>query len=204
MIDSPPGFQPLPSMVFPLDVWHQMMGYIEACPVEVNGFGYVTRLDDGNLHVDQVFILEQTATAGSVEVEALALARHMTEMAQQGLNGGIMRLQWHSHVDMEAYFSPTDLFNIESYAQTDWALSIVANKRGEYQARLDVFRPFRVWTPVSVLIARPNDDVREYCRREIADKVKIKGRYRARQVTPNNGVPTAQLLPASSITTVEG
>lgn len=169
--DEYPAFLPAPALVIPLAVWQQIMGYIQACPVEINGFGTLDRLGN-ELRVDNVFILEQVATAGSVEVSPEVLARHLTTMVQRGEDTSRIRFQWHSHVDMPAYFSGVDLNNIEAYA-ADWMVSLVANKRGEYQLRLDVYRPFRAWTPLELQVLTPADeDVIKACRQEITAKVR--------------------------------
>ena len=160
------------------------MAYIQACPVEINGFGYLDRLTGTTERfvLDDVVILQQSATGVSVDVSAEAVAQHMTEVLLAGGDTGRMRLQWHSHVNMPAYFSGTDLANIEAY-RGDWMISMVLNKRGEYELRLDVFKPFRAWTPLKLVIDMQADPaVIAACRNDIADKVTIKKLFRSKAV----------------------
>lgn len=168
-----PGFMRLPTLVIPLAVWQQMMGFVRACPIEVNGFGYLDHMEErAELRVSEVFLLEQLATAGSVEVDPETLARHNYDMRQRGENPKRMKFQWHSHVNGEAFFSMTDTDNIDAY-MAEWMVSLVANKRSEYSARLDIYRPFRIWTPIEVRIAVVNDaGVQAQCNQEIRTKVR--------------------------------
>lgn len=171
--DEVPGFKRLPTLVIPLAVWQQMMGFVLACPIEVNGFGYVDHVvERAELRVSEVFILEQIVTGGSADVDAETLAQYLYQMRHQGENPARMKFQWHSHVNGEARFSPVDTANIETYL-AEWMVSLVANKRSEYSARLDIYRPFRIWTPIELRIAVANDaDVQAQCNQEIRAKVR--------------------------------
>lgn len=183
------GFVNQPVLHVPLHVWQRLTAFIQVCPTEVNGFGYLDRTGD-RFYLDDVFILEQTATPTGVEVTAEALARHLYELARDGGNAGRMRFQWHSHVNMEAYFSGTDLDNIEHY-NGDWMISLVGNKHGDYELRLDVFRPFRVWTPIELRVTTILDpEVVRHCSEEVGSKVRQQGTFRRPLVkpVPANGV----------------
>jgi hypothetical protein len=196
---GPPGFQPAPQLVFPVAVWQRLTGYVDACTIEVNGFGYVD-LIGSQIHVADVFILDQVATAASVEVSGEALAAYLTDMVRAGVATSRIRLQWHSHVNASAYFSHTDVANIEGYLNADWMVSVVANKRGEFQARLDVFRPFRTWTPIGLMVSIPQDEaVLNDCREEIRSKVVEKVRGKTRPLTPGDNGPDALIVPARSL-----
>lgn len=189
-----------PTLTVPLAVWQKMMCFVQVCPIEVNGFGYVDRTP-GGFYLDDVFILRQTATAASVEVSDEALHQHLYELTVAGEDTGRMRFQWHSHVDFAAYFSSVDTNNIERYPG-DWMLSLVANKQSEYEVRLDVFRPFRVWTPLEIVIEMPIDqELVEECQREVRDKVRKRAALYDRRTKP---VPAnAVVMDASSLLTGE-
>ena len=177
------GFIKPPQLTIPLEVWQKIMAYVQCCPVEVNGFGYLDRLGSCDLVLEDVFILEQTATPYSVEVEPLAVARHLYELTRNGGDGGRMRFQWHSHVKMPAYFSATDQAQIESYTG-DWMVSLVANKFGDYECRLDIYKPFRVWTPIEVLVSVPhNRETVASCQQDINSLVRQTGLLRNKPVS---------------------
>lgn len=184
-----PGLIDTPVLMIPLSVWQKMFAYIQACPIEVNGFGYIDRTGPSEFELTDVFILDQVATAASVDVTAQAINDHMYTMISEGRNTGSLRFQWHSHVNMQAYFSSTDTGNIEQFGATsDWMLSLVANKRYQFEARLDVYRPFRVWSPVEVQIIAPvEESLRDFAQAEIKAKVKEPGVFWDKRIAPSRG-----------------
>lgn len=193
------GFVNPPTLWVPQLTWQKLMTYVQLCPVEINGFGYIDPMPGGFM-LSEVFILPQQVTAGSADVDAAVVARHMTDMIRRGEDTGRMRFQWHSHVNMPAYFSGTDLGNIEAY-DSDWMISLVTNKRGEYSLQLDVFRPFRVWTPVQLHVVMPSEPaITAICQDDILHNVRrADGLLRRGPIKP---APTSSVrgstLPAES------
>ncbi|MDB5163993.1 MAG: hypothetical protein JWS12_611 [Candidatus Saccharibacteria bacterium] len=180
------GFMPTPTLIMPYQMWQKIMAYVQACPVEINGFGMIDRLGN-QLQLSNIFILEQTAEPAAVEIDPIALGRFITDMVLQGEDTARMRFQWHSHVRMPAFFSGTDMANIEAYT-ADWMVSMVTNKLGEYELRLDVFRPFRTWTPLELKVVSVVDErLAAECRIEVAAKVRQPRRFmRQNHVKPTN------------------
>lgn len=154
--DHLPGIVGTPMLLVDADIWQKLNAYVQACPIEVSGFGYITQIGPTVFRLDDVFILPQRATAASVTVEAREVHSHMYRMVQHGVPTGALRFQWHSHVNFAAYFSSVDTNNIEQYAN-GWMLSLVINKFGEFEARLDVFEPFRVYAPLKVSVVLPEN-----------------------------------------------
>jgi hypothetical protein len=151
--------------------------------VEINGFGYIDRYGN-DFQLEDVFILKQTVSAGHAENEPEDISDHMTHLLQNGGDPGRIRFQWHSHVHMGAYFSGVDTGNIDRY-NGEWMLSLVANKFGQFSARLDVYRPFRVWTPVTVMVQTQLTAAHlRMARREITDKVRQQNAVRKTKVKP--------------------
>lgn len=166
---KPPAVRP--QVRIPLLMWQKMMAYVTACPVEINGFGLVSFVDPRTIVVEDVFILDQTATVASVETDPAAIARHMYEMQQAGGDPGKIKLQWHSHVTMPTFFSQTDWENIEDWPG-DWLLSLVLNQSGESACRLDFLRPIRAGYEIEPVIdAGLPDGLAAAAANEVADKV---------------------------------
>ncbi|MDB5162182.1 MAG: hypothetical protein JWM52_690 [Candidatus Saccharibacteria bacterium] len=146
----------LPTLYVEVSAWAKILGYArQSGKQEINGFGYV-RHDGFDFIVDtfeDIFITKQEVSGGAAEVsgDVFALA---VDRAAQDARQDELRLQWHSHVDMDAYFSATDTSNIENYgnAGMEYFLSLVVNKQGKLSARLDVFQPIRVSTALQVLL----------------------------------------------------
>jgi proteasome lid subunit RPN8/RPN11 len=195
---SEPGFVWRPRLEVALSVWQEMMTYVKLCQYEINGFGYIVRVDHRTFRLEKIFILDQVVTGGSADTVEAALHQHAYEMVQEFGDTNRLRFQWHSHVDMQAYFSGVDHANIERYAG-DWMISLVANKAGEYEIRLDVLRPFRTWSPVDLrVITDTEPDMVAHCREEILAKVSQPRLIRRpRPVDPSGDANTVALDPAS-------
>lgn len=177
-----PGFAYQPTLRVPLVVWQKLMSYVLVCPTEVNGFGLITRVADTIFVLDDVLITDQEATGGGVDVGVDTMTKFITDLTMQGVDIGKLRLQWHSHVDLDAFFSGIDTNNIERYAK-GWVLSIVVNKRGEFDARLDVFEPFRFWGPLKVVIDEPPTQQQlNWAKHEVTQHVKTPGFFSKKPV----------------------
>lgn len=165
---------PLPTLRLPLLVWQQVMAYTCLCPLEVNGFGYITH-HSALLRVSEVFILDQTVTTASAEVHELTLARHLTNMMNSSIPTSRLRFQWHSHCWGDTYCSHVDEDNIGVLgANAPWLVSLVVNKFGERYAQLNTFGEFPVSAEIPVEIDCPPGSAELFaaCRSDLAGKVK--------------------------------
>lgn len=177
-----------PRLKVPLHVWHKMMSYILNCPTEINGFGLVDKVLPTVFVLSDVFITEQEAGPAHVEVQPGTLGTMMTDFIRRGDDPTRIKFQWHSHVNMEAYFSPTDLDNIKNWPG-DWLISVVANKHGEYKCRLDTFGDLRIGIELRPTIVTTIDQAMlETTATEIMQKVKRPTMLGRRPLT--NGKPT--------------
>lgn len=144
---------------------------------EINGFAYVRRLNAGTFFVgsaDDVFITLQTVTQGSAEATGVGYALAVDRAAQDD-RVNELRLQWHSH-PADAYFSPTDMANIENYghAGAEWFISVVTNRDGDFHARFDMFRPVRIGGNMTVSTYTEVDpDMQMRAERDIAEMVTV-------------------------------
>jgi hypothetical protein len=171
---------PIP-VVFPLHLWQKMQAYIQACPVEINGFGTV-EVREGVVHITDIFILDQVATGASVEVDETALQQYIGNLIRNGGDPGAIKFQWHSHVNMKAYFSGTDTDNIDRWTG-DWLISYVGNKRGEYAIRYDQFRPVPLGdiAVYPMFSSEPSADLLVAAAAEVQAKVRQPGAFRRRR-----------------------
>jgi hypothetical protein len=156
----------------PRAVWDKIQTYVTLCDEEINGFGYVSQLSETRLRIDNVFILKQEVTSTSVTTDDEALAEFTyqlhcknKEREAAGEKPLMVRLHWHSHVNLDAFWSTQDESTINANL-SEWNLSIVTNKRNEYAARLDLYRPFRVKIDAELHVIEANT-FREDCRKEI-------------------------------------
>lgn len=160
-----------PQLVIPFDVWQKMMAYILNCPVEINGFGNVS-LRGNIITVEDVFILDQVVSGVSAETVQESLDAYLTELRLSGGTSSSIRFQWHSHVNMNAYFSTDDMDNIARWPG-DWLVSLVANQRGEYSCRLDMKRPLGISLPLQPFVPSSiSAELGQQVRQDIATHVR--------------------------------
>lgn len=184
-----------PRLQVPITVWQKMMAYIINCPTEINGFGLVEQINSDLFFLRDVFITEQVASPTHVENDPMVLSQMMTNMLRNGQNPSEIKFQWHSHVAMQAYFSSTDTANIDNWPG-DWLISVVANKYGEYQCRLDTFKGVRLGVELKPeLVATIAPDIMATTATEIAQKVRRPpGIIRARRSVSDGKPSTASTL----------
>jgi proteasome lid subunit RPN8/RPN11 len=185
--DPDPGFVKKPVMHVPLEQWQLMTAFVQTCPVEICGYGLVDQIGLTTFLVEKAYILDQNVGEAHARVDKMVIGQHQVDLERQGIDSGRIRLQWHSHGHGGAYVSPIDLDNIENYPGDEWMISLVLNKRGEFAAQLDVFKPFRVWTPVKVVVDLPIPaNLARQAQRDIRAKVR----------QPNNIVGSRAVRPA--------
>jgi hypothetical protein len=114
----------------------RLKGYVDNCPVEISGFGLVRR-DGERFFLDEVFILDQEVSAAHAVIRAEAIGLKDSELVREG-RVHLRRFQWHSHSELSAYFSVRDVATIRQW-RGEWLISMVLNKAGHFEARLDVF-----------------------------------------------------------------
>lgn len=88
--------------------------------------------------VDDCVIFEQKCTSANTDISDEAMAKFMYKLRQDGENPKDWNLWWHSHASMGVFWSGTDDQTIKDEA-SDYLVSLVTNKKGEFKARLDVF-----------------------------------------------------------------
>jgi hypothetical protein len=110
-------------LVIPTEVHHKLMAYVLLCPVEINGWGMIHREPDERnadvITITDVYITKQTVTAAHAIADAAGTAKLITDIIQSGGDASNLRVQWHSHVDMPAYFSATDEHTINTIDRSE-------------------------------------------------------------------------------------
>lgn len=134
-----------PRVFIDQEAWVKMTTWIEMCAYEVNGLGRVVR-SGNDFYVIDVFLIEQNVTAGNAEMDREAVGRYMHSLYQADRGDELENVyfQWHSHVNFQAIFSPTDLELITAWAAGQFLISMVINKQGDNSTRLDIYDPVRM------------------------------------------------------------
>jgi hypothetical protein len=132
-----------PRVRIPEGVWKKLLAYIDACPMEIGGFGTIEKRD-GELVVTDVFLIEQEVSAASVEFDAGGFARFLGDWVKQGRDLSLLRFWWHSHATFDCFWSDIDLRTIGLLSREDYLVSFVGNHRRESRMRLTVGKPIPV------------------------------------------------------------
>lgn len=126
------------------EVHDKFWAYIDNIDKEIGGFGYV-RIDGDSWIWHDIFIVEQEVSGGSVDYTPAGIASAIERAAEDGVLGAVDHawVVWHSHVNMNAYWSSTDvedqIHKFRDMSGLPWLFSVVGNKRRDYSARLDLW-----------------------------------------------------------------
>ncbi len=93
-----------------------MRAYVNLCKYEIQGFGTCS-LDVVNnvVKVHKIFILPQSVSSVSAEIDEKDLAELLEFAVKNDIDTETIKFWWHSHVDMGAFWSGTDLATIELF-----------------------------------------------------------------------------------------
>ncbi len=109
------------------EVREKIMYWVEKCPREISGLGKVIH-NKGSMLITSAHLLNQENTAASTEIDAADVGRLEYETRDEE---GALNFWWHSHVDMDVYWSVTDMSTIHEFGDNGWCLAGVFNKKNE-------------------------------------------------------------------------
>jgi len=131
---------PTTKMRIKADAFAKLKAYVDLVDTEISGLGKIEIDEQKNIIVVDFKIFEQTASAGSTNIDSKAIAKFFYELQQKNESTVPWNLWWHSHAHMEPFWSGTDNKTIEDHAGGGAFLaSLVINKKLQAKARLDVF-----------------------------------------------------------------
>ena len=159
------------------EVYDKIMYWVNKSNYEVSGLGTVEYDEEAGLfRVTDAFLLTQENSMVTTDIDATAIGQLMAEVYRRKDVEGTLNFWWHSHVDMDVFWSQTDLDTIHQLGQHGWFLSTVFNKKEEMRSAFYQRSPFNVFAdklPTQVIY--PYDDSREAeWDREYQEKVTIK------------------------------
>lgn len=157
----------------------EIFAFAQACDQEISGFGKVGR-DTKGFKISEIFIHKQVVSPVSTGLDPETVYKAFSEEAAQGKDTSNWDLWWHSHVNMKTWFSERDMRTIGLLTNARPLISIVVNKRCEYNCRIDWASSENDYklaiTQVKLNIAeQPNLSIVEACRQKIKQLVKFIG-----------------------------
>ena len=161
-------------LIIQQEAYQKLRAYIDNCPSEISGLGKIEIVPNGFLVTD-IMILKQTVTNMTTKLDDNALGKWCYELTKAGDDVAKWCLWWHSHVDMGAYFSGTDVETIEESTDMPHLISLVGNLAGEWEARLDIFKPHHATNNLKVMVENLIDKkITESCMSQIKELVQDK------------------------------
>lgn len=150
----------------------KMNHYVQAVNTEIAGMGKIMRAGEDIILTD-VAIYHQEVTGGTANIDSVELAKFAADLYAKGENPKDWSLWWHSHVDMQAYFSSIDTGTIDRSTEYEYLISLVVNKKQQREARLDLYRPFRMTEKLTCIVAGETDVIPADIILEVQEKVRV-------------------------------
>lgn len=186
--------------------------YTEAVTGEISGLGLVEKRN-GEFWIEDVYIFKQESTIGDTDLNPDAIAEFLNEMIVAGKDPAKLKLWWHSHGSMGAFWSGTDTATMGKFGN-GWMLSLVVNKRGEYKCRLDIYDPIHIYlenVEMETHLPMASEELRKRIEAEVKEKVSTRtygttvvygSSWRDDDRSRTSGVgfcPAQRSLPASTV-----
>lgn len=121
-------------LVIPDRVYQKIMFWVNKADFEVSGFGTVTHdPKTKTFRIEDAFLVKQEGSAAATDICANDLGKAMFEAHKMGLKG-TLNFWWHSHVNMDVFWSGTDKSTIEDLGKNGFILATVFNKKEEMRS----------------------------------------------------------------------
>lgn len=163
------------------EAYLKMKYFVENCNTEISGLGKIREKSD-SLELYDVEIFEQNVSATHSDLDTKTLAKFLNEKTLTKESVKDYKAWWHSHVNMEVFFSLTDEYTINISREFPYLVSIVMNKLHDIEARLDIYSPLRITIPLKIEIeVKDNKEIEILCKQEIQKKVRIESTIRGKK-----------------------
>lgn len=117
-----------PTIQIEKEVYEKVMHWVRKSHFEVSGLGTVKVEKDGILRVVSVMLLPQKNGATHTDIQAEEVNKALFELRN---SEGDLRWWWHSHVNMNVFWSGTDMDTIRKIGAGGWFAATVFNKKSE-------------------------------------------------------------------------
>ena len=126
------------------------------------------------LEIYDIEILPQVVSGVHATMSDETLQKFLFDKMKRGQSTKDYKVWWHSHCDMDAYFSVVDTTTIERSTEFPYLISIVGNHAGKMVCRLDVHKPMPMQMDFELVVQKPVDeDIRKWVQKQIKQKVKV-------------------------------
>jgi hypothetical protein len=123
-------------------VYRKIMHWVNKSTVEISGLGKVLVNEAGDIIVTSAILVEQENAAASTDLDPQSVAKAMFELRNEP---GELKFWWHSHVNMEVFWSGTDTATMEVLGAHGWFVSTVFNKKAQSRTAIYQKVPYRMF-----------------------------------------------------------
>ena len=122
-------------------VYQKIMHWVDKATGEVSGLGKLTINKNGVIEIKSAYLVNQKNTGSSTDLDANAVSKLVYEKRNEE---GYLNFWWHSHVNMDVFWSGVDLDTIRQLGQEGFIVATVFNKKREmlsclYRKSDDIF-----------------------------------------------------------------
>lgn len=161
----------------------KMWRWVQACDIEVGWFGLADMCKDGNILISDVFLPRQECHAATTEINPEGLEELALQLMAEDDALGIpvespdyrvnKLLFWgHSHVNMGVTGSPQDDEQMRHFAERDWYVRGIFNKKGEVEFQIYYFKTgFIIKDAAWESLDDPGDEGTKLAEQEVKDRV---------------------------------
>lgn len=115
------------------EVYQKVMYWVRKAKFEVSGFGKVIRKDATTFEVVEAYLTKQEGKPTETDLDAAALGKLMYQTKDEP---GELKWWWHSHVDMNVFWSATDKQTIRDLGSNGWIIATVFNTHCDTRSAL--------------------------------------------------------------------
>jgi hypothetical protein len=127
----------LDNIVIGREAYDKIMYFVHKAKFEISGLGNV-QIIDGVPTVTDIILLKQENDPTETEMDADAVAKAVYDHHVSGMEGEL-KFWWHSHVNMEVFWSGTDKATIKDLTKNGWFIHGVFNKKNEFKCAYSNF-----------------------------------------------------------------
>ena len=139
--------------------WDNIINYAKVAweedKSEIGGMMIASKDTDGDFVLTDPVILKQQVSGSNTILEKEALAKYYATTAIKNDGKEIIFVWWHSHHTMAAFWSSTDLAEIETTKSGNVSMSLVVNLKEEYIFRVNIWQPIEAYKELIINIIRP-------------------------------------------------
>ena len=161
-----------PQLLFTPTAWEQLQVFLALSELEISGFGRTTEVSPGVYLVDEIFLLEQEVSHAHTELDMSAVALLVADLVEQDKEPNL-KLWWHSHHKMEAFWSDQDERAIHNLIENGgFVFSLVGRQNGEVRIRFDMHDPALTIDQLPHRVIWRQSEFAQACQEEMELKVR--------------------------------